>query len=327
MKKLLRLLASALAGYAVFQQVWVFLQLRQADARRTLAIEQNRAARGIRAAEITATPAYTIRRVIENGIERVSYLPAVRRFETPLLMQHGMFHDAWCWHLWQARLAELGWESHAHSLPGHGASPVQRPIPLCTIDYYLSFFRDEVERLGNPILLGHSLGGAIVQWYLKYVRDDPPAVVLLAPWVADSVLRDGFAGIIRQDPAVFPLTMLTWDARSWVRTPRRAAQKFLGNGAAVTPEEFHTHLSAESALITYQHNPPFWSPPREVRARMLVLAAEADAVVTARGLRRTARVYNADFAQVERAPHTLMLAANWQASAELVGRWLERVKR
>jgi hypothetical protein len=65
------------------------------------------------------TETFSRTRSIESGIERVRYIPKQRRFETPILLQHGMWHGAWCWQWWQELLAEWGWESHAYSLPGH----------------------------------------------------------------------------------------------------------------------------------------------------------------------------------------------------------------
>src|SRR5690349_6737067 len=116
------------------------------------------------------TPNFTRQYEIKGGIEWVSYLPKQRNGFPPILMQHGMWHGAWCWQGWQECLAEWGWESHAISLPGHGGSPVQRPIRLCTLDYYLKFVRVAVDALPQkPILMGHSMGGALTQWYLRDV--------------------------------------------------------------------------------------------------------------------------------------------------------------
>ena len=119
---------------------------------------------------------YTISHTVQDGIERIVYTPEVKRFEMPILMQHGMYHGAWCWQFWQELFAEWGWESIAISLPGHGQSPVQRPIRWCTLGYYLRFLAAEIERLQQrtfqrPILMGHSMGGALTQWVLKYVGD------------------------------------------------------------------------------------------------------------------------------------------------------------
>ena len=142
--------------------------------------------------QVETMPPYTIQYSVENGIERIRYLPARRRRLPPILMVHGMWHGAWCWQPWQELLAEWGWESHAFSLPGHGMSPAQRPVYFCTLDYYLGFLKAEVAWMERkPILIGHSMGGALVQWYLKYLGDDLPAAVLAAPWNVRGNFSDG----------------------------------------------------------------------------------------------------------------------------------------
>src|SRR5512138_1696248 len=109
------------------------------------------------------TPTFSVQHSIHNGIEWITYLPRQRRFETPILMQHGMWHGAWCWQPWQELFATWGWESHAHSLPGHAGSPVQRPLRWATLGYYFEFLRaEEIERFPRrPVLMGHSMGGAL----------------------------------------------------------------------------------------------------------------------------------------------------------------------
>jgi len=52
------------------------------------------------------TEAFSVQRSLDSGIERITYTPQQRRFETPILMQHGMWHGAWCWQLWQELFAE-----------------------------------------------------------------------------------------------------------------------------------------------------------------------------------------------------------------------------
>ena len=117
------------------------------DVQQTLATQTNEGAPGLSFSEARETDAYTVSHTVEDGIERVAYEPKNRRFETPILMQHGMWHGAWCWQHWQELFAEWGWASTAYSLPGHAKSPVQRPIISCTLDYYLAFLKWEVERL------------------------------------------------------------------------------------------------------------------------------------------------------------------------------------
>ncbi|WP_093181117.1 alpha/beta fold hydrolase [Pseudovibrio sp. Tun.PSC04-5.I4] len=120
--------------------------------------------------------------VIEDGIERIRYIPHAKKHEAPIVLIHGMWHGAWCWKYWQEKLAEKGWESVSISLPGHGQSPEQRPIAECTLGYYLYFLKEEIARHKvQPIVFGHSMGGALLQWYLKHVGD-VKAAVFVASW-------------------------------------------------------------------------------------------------------------------------------------------------
>jgi pimeloyl-ACP methyl ester carboxylesterase len=311
------------AGYVVAQQLWVLWQLFRKDVERTLATQTNEAEPGLLFADTEDTETYQVSHTIEDGIERIAYTPKERRFQTPILMQHGMWHGAWCWHLWQELLAEWGWESHTFSLPGHAGSPVQRPIGLCTLDYYLSFLKAEAARLSRrPVLMGHSMGGALTQWYLKYVGDDLAAAVLVAPWVSHAAFRDGFFRFLRLDPLGCLLMMRDWTATSFIRTPQRAARALISERAVYSPEALHARLTPESALILYQHNPPFWSPAKQVKTPMLWLAGEEDAVISEAAEQRSAAHYGADYIVVEKAGHNLMMEHNYQQTAEIIHHWL-----
>ena len=267
-----------------------------------------------------------MRHTVEDGIERITYIPKVRQHATPILMQHGMWHGAWTWQWWQPLFAEWGWESMAVSLPGHGASPVQRQIELCTLDYYLGFLRAEVNRFEQPpVLMGHSMGGALTQWYLKYVGD-LPAAVLVAPWVAHSSVQDGTLRIMSIDPLVGLLTSLAWCATPWVRSPERAARLLTTTGAAISPEELYDRLGPESSLVVLQHNPPFWSPPDDIRTPLLWVTGEKDATISVPGATRSAEFYQATHIIVPEAGHNLMMEQSYWETARSIVDWLEQLE-
>ena len=94
LKNLSKLALGALTGYALTQLAWIFKQLAKADPRATLSTPQNKAPKRITALTSKTGPNYTVQHVIEDGIERIIYTPKERRFETPILMQHGMWHGA-----------------------------------------------------------------------------------------------------------------------------------------------------------------------------------------------------------------------------------------
>jgi pimeloyl-ACP methyl ester carboxylesterase len=310
--------------YLILQTIWITWQLGKADPKKTLLTNQNKDKTGVTHNQTEETGKYRITRVLENGIERVVYTPREHRFDTPILMVHGMWHGAWCWRPWQELFASAGWESIAFSLPGHAGSHVQRPLRKCTLDYYLAFVRDEVERLPQkPVLMGHSMGGALAQWYLKHVND-LPAIVLVAPWVSPSALSDGLPLFLKVDLLGCLTCFFTWNANPLVRSPRIAARKLITEGATMPPQELHSCLGGESALILFQHSPPYWIPPERVRTPTLVVAGERDAVVSVKGLRRTAKIFNADFQLVPGSGHNLMVERTYCETANAIAEWLEK---
>lgn len=312
------------AGYVLMQQLWAIRQLFKINVEQTLATKVNEAEAGLVFSETTETETYTRLHTIEDGIERIVYYPKRRRFDTPIILQHGMWHGAWCWNLWQELFAEWGWETHAHSLPGHGRAPLQRPLARCTLDYYLSFLKEEIERLPRrPILMGHSMGGALTQWYLRYVSQDLPAVILVAPWVSHSMFKDGLWKLFRFDPIGVFLMLLSWDATPLKRKGKASAVRFLvGPKGAVSLEELQPKLGEESVLVLYQHNPPFWYPPESIKPPMLWIAGEDDPLLVEAAEQRSAAHYGADYFVAKGARHNVMMEHNYRETAETVHNWL-----
>jgi pimeloyl-ACP methyl ester carboxylesterase len=98
----------------------------------------------------------------------------------PLLFVHGAQHAAWCWddHFLDF-FADNGYRAIALSLRGHGGSPVSKPLNKCTIADYLEDVRSVAATLPTtPVLVGHSMGGFIVQKYLETGK--APAAVLVS---------------------------------------------------------------------------------------------------------------------------------------------------
>ncbi len=314
------------AGYLTAQQAWALYQLFKCDVVKTLQSPLDPAPPHKPFSETTETETYIRQHTLEDGIERIVYTPQVRRHTTPIVMQHGMWHGAWTWELWQKRLAELGWETHAHSLPGHGRSPVRRPIARCTLDYYLAFLKAEIDRLPTrPVLMGHSMGGALTQWYLKYVDNDLPAAIPVAPWTSHSMFKDGTLRLIAYDPIGILMMLKTWDATPLVRPGPGSGARFLAGPNAVIPlDEITRRLGPESTLVLYQHNPPFWYPPTQIRAPLLWVAGEDDPLLVEPAQRRSADFYHADYYVAPKARHNVMMEHNYLETVEAIHTWLER---
>ena len=260
---------------------------------------------------------------VEGGIERVVCRPEVGGHRTPILFLHGMWHGAWCWRGWQELFAAKGWGSTALSLPGHGASPRIKSVRFSTLQDYLAVLRAEVARFPTPpILIGHSMGGALAQWYLAKVADDLPAVVMVASWTSHSTYAVGTNLHLKRDPWGFITMGLTWSATPLVRSPKWAASLLITESALISPEALHAKLCEESYLVLNQHNPPAWRPGRNVVTPMLWAAGEMDAVISLEGARRSAEFYGADFLGVPVAGHNLMMEASQADTLAKIEAWL-----
>lgn len=98
----------------------------------------------------------------------------------PLLFVHGSWHGAWCWdeHFLNF-FADKGYRAVAVSLRGHGNSPTSKPLRACSIADYVDDVASVADSLpARPVVIGHSMGGGVVQKYLE--SHQAPAGVLLA---------------------------------------------------------------------------------------------------------------------------------------------------
>ena len=91
----------------------------------------------------------------------------------PLLFVHGALHAAWCWdeHFLDFFAAQ-GYRAIAVSLRGHGKSPGGERLRWTRIQEYADDVGQTAAQLPTePVLIGHSMGGFVVQ---KYLEHTPP---------------------------------------------------------------------------------------------------------------------------------------------------------
>jgi pimeloyl-ACP methyl ester carboxylesterase len=77
------------------------------------------------------------------------------------VLVHGAWHGAWCWEKVVPLLAARGHRPRAIDLPGHGDDPT--PPGAVSWDDYMSRMGEAIGTAPEaPILVGHSLGGAVI---------------------------------------------------------------------------------------------------------------------------------------------------------------------
>ena len=112
-------------------------------------------------------------------LEVLDRAPRSASDKPPILFVHGAWHGAWCWdEHFLDYFAEKGYRSVALSLRGHGNSTAPKSMRFCSI----ADFVDDIDTVAKslpepPVVIGHSLGGFVVQKYLES-HEAPAAVVL-----------------------------------------------------------------------------------------------------------------------------------------------------
>jgi pimeloyl-ACP methyl ester carboxylesterase len=251
-----------------------------------------------------------------SGLEVVERQPASDQGRPPLLFVHGLGHGAWCWENWLAAAAEAGYPSYAVSLRGHGGSDGR--LRTSRLGHYVDDVIAVAASLPRPpVLVGHSMGGLVVQRTLA--RYAARAAVLVAPIPAHPAVAS-LAAIARRHP----LDALRIVAGGSL--PLRSEYLFheLEDADALGHAD---RCGGESAVVQYQllmhrpARPPLGSPP------VLVLATPDDRLVPIRGVRSTAARYGADVVEFPGIGHDLMLDARWREPLDAMLSWLDKAVR
>ena len=121
-------------------------------------------------------------------LEVIKETPSEVAHPNPILFIHGMWHAAWCWtEYFLPYFSQHGYITYALSLRGHGSSEGNKNLRWSSLDDYLTDVTQVIRQMEKPpILVGHSMGGMIIQKYLE--KNKTPAAVLLASTPPKGVL-------------------------------------------------------------------------------------------------------------------------------------------
>jgi pimeloyl-ACP methyl ester carboxylesterase len=170
-----------------------------------------------------------------------------------------MFHGAWCWEEhFLPYFAQRGHAAHALSLCGHVGSEGCERLRWTSLADYVSDLGQVANQLPSlPVLVGHSMGGMIIQKYLQ--SHQSPAAVLLASVSPKGSLPASLRAF-RLHPLIFIKANLTLSTYPVVGTPERYRELFF------SPD------IPEGKLATYFTRVQVWMPFPLWLSALLVIA-------------------------------------------------------
>lgn len=240
---------------------------------------------------------------------------------TPLLFIHGAYTAAWCWEAhFLPWFAAQGWHSYALSLSGHGASRTPGFLDTYSIDDYVNDVIEVVRKLpAPPVLIGHSMGGMVVQKYLE--RATAPAAVLMCSVPPQGLLGSTLGLMFSKPSLLVDLNRIMAGADIQLQSLRDAL--------------FHQPIDDDTLLRYYRLSQPeshraIWdmtlfnlpNTARVGRPPLYVLGAEYDNLIPASQVHSTATVYGTTATILPGMGHGLMLERDWEKPARLIADWL-----
>jgi non-heme chloroperoxidase len=254
-------------------------------------------------------------------LEVITRTPIGQPRPTPLLFVHGAYSAAWVWDChFLPFFADRGYQALALSLRGHGDSAGHERLWSWRLRDYVADVEQVAAALPRPpVLIGHSMGGLVVQKVLH--RRPVPAAVLLAP-VPPHGLLGSLLSIALTNPQLH--CELTWAVTDGaVRRALFTDDRRSGDGEV---RGYLERFQPESTLVLFDllglDLPP--SLPR-LELPVLVLGAEHDGFLPALSgaLEATARTYRTRAEVVPGIAHAMMLERGWEAVARRILDWLE----
>lgn len=245
----------------------------------------------------------------------------------PLLFVHGSFTDARIWDVnYLPYFARHGYTAHAVSLRGHGLSDGgARLLSWRLADYVTDLALTVANLPAMPVLIGHSMGGMVVQKFLE-TRPAIPGVALLASvpprgliWSnLDMALRHPF---LFQQVALFSLFGSAFETPELTRRLLFSKDMPLG-----TITDCLGPTQPESLLVAMDMMGmnPLRLEPGAQQLPLLVQGAAEDVFISPAIVRETAGFYRTEAQVFPKLAHAMMLDVNWRNAADSLLSWLDQ---
>ncbi|MFC5302127.1 alpha/beta hydrolase [Azospira restricta] len=259
-----------------------------------------------------------------GSLEVLSCEPPQRRRAAPLLFVHGAFAGAWVWdEHFLPWFAAQGFSAHALSLRGHGGSDGHGRIDWCSIhDYVEDVAAVAADLDAAPVLIGHSMGGFVVQKYLEH--HSAPAAVLMCSVPPQGLVAAQFSLLFEKPGLMIEINRLLGGGNVALGVLREAL--FAQEVSDDTLARYYRLMQPESQRAIWDMS-MFGLPnlPAMRRPPLLVLGAEKDVLIPPFLVQSTARTYGVPDRIFRGLGHGVMLERDWQHVAETIRDWLQEV--
>jgi pimeloyl-ACP methyl ester carboxylesterase len=254
-------------------------------------------------------------------LEILKSTPSVKTPLGTIILVHGAWHSAVCWsENFLPYFAAQGYNVLAPSLRNHGKSDSVGALRWRRIREYAADIQQVVrDSEGKIYLIGHSMGGHVVQKHLELYPDSPvEKAVLLCAVPPHGVWRATLKTILKH-PISFLLVNLTWSFKPLLNSNSRIKELFFTNKITETALNKAFNNTQDESYLAYLDMLFLDLPkPKKIKKPMLVIGAHDDFIFGKKDVLRTAKAYNTEGVIFENEAHNLFMEDNWQDVAKVI---------
>jgi pimeloyl-ACP methyl ester carboxylesterase len=240
-----------------------------------------------------------------------------------ILLVHGICLGAWVWEQnFLPFLSEAGFATYAVSLRGHGRSTGSQRID----HWQLRDFADDIawamHKIGGPtIIVGHSMGGGVAQYYLRQGRS-AAGVVLLASAPPHGLMRASLA-MYQRNPTLWE-ELYKAQGKPMSHVDLGILENGLFTKSSASPERMavlrRLGPPAVRASVDLMGWPPIAPLPWAVPP-MLIAGGDRDQLIPPADVFLTGAYYGVTPVIIPGCAHAMMLDEPWRQVAELIRDW------
>ncbi len=245
---------------------------------------------------------------------------SIKTKDEPLVFVHGAAGGAWYFTSFLDYFSKRGYDCYALSLRGHGKSDGYDNLDSFGLDDYVVDVKQVIDKLDKkPILIGHSMGGAIAQRYLSHYQDDLSAVVLLASAEAGGISEDSHLGLFFSDARSFLRKARAHHPDEKITLEKLMNQTIFSNRFSDSElKEIRNKLTKESTKVKKDLLKPYMTGFETIKIPVYVIGSLGDHIVTPDKIEHTAKAFGVKPIFMNDCCHFMTIDPDWEKAADVI---------